>query len=312
MIILVGVTINVALNGGLFDTTKAAAAKTEKMAILEEIITMGKWDNKGNLKAEEVKNLVMAKYPNSTWDEAKGKLTITGKHGTYEYKISETKITTWEEEGTDNPDTPVDNKKLVYNKIYTYTVESEGQSITIEVAFSDKYNIVVGDFFNSAVMSKYSYNETTKELSKLSPTWLFGEGEYFELSDDGKIIFKVAGQEDDGTTKIQTFGELELTDRSISELYTTKLNYFNNLYDGIYYCKNTNEAFYIYCEDNGKAFHFYNTLKANSNGSATTIEDQEELKKWYNEILTEKGITILSETSISYNGETYELLQNLE
>ena len=285
------------------------------MAILEEIIEMAKWNNKGEVDVEGTKTLVEAKYPGAIWDGTTGKLTIAGKRGTYEYKISKREIKNWSEKETENPDTPenpdnpTDNKKLVYNKIYSATIEG----MTIEVAFSNKYNIVVGNFLNSALMSKYSYNETTKELSKLSPTWIFSKGEYFELSSDGKIIFKVASEEDDGTSEIRTLGELELTDRSISELYTIpQLNYFNNLYNGIYYCKNTNEAFYIYCEDDGTGFKFCNTLEANYLYSGTTIEDQEELKEWCNKKLKEKGITILSETSISYNGETYELLQNLE
>ena len=38
-------TINVVLNGGLFETTKYATTETEKNAILEELISMIKWDN---------------------------------------------------------------------------------------------------------------------------------------------------------------------------------------------------------------------------------------------------------------------------
>lgn len=309
MLILVGVTINVALNGGLFDTTKYAVSETEKMAILEEIIEMAKWNNKGEVDVEGTKTLVEAKYPGAIWDGTTGKLTITGKRGTYEYKLSKTEIKIWSEKETENPDTPenpdnpTDNKKLVYNKIYSATIEG----MTIEVAFSDKYNIVIGNCSDTSVMSKYSYNEETKELNKLSPTWMSSKGEYFELSDDGKVIFKVRNEEDDGTTQIATVAELELTERSISELYTTQENPYGSLYEGIYYCENTKEAIYFYSIDEGTAGSDFNTLKPTVHSFAG-VKNATELENYLNE----RGITILSKKSISYNGETYTLLESLE
>ena len=55
MLILVAVTINVALNGGLFEQAKNAADRTQKEAEKEELMTVafGTLDNKGNLNITE-------------------------------------------------------------------------------------------------------------------------------------------------------------------------------------------------------------------------------------------------------------------
>ena len=49
MLLLVGVTVNVAINGGLFDTAKQAAGKTEEQAIYDQILgsmkIFQKWKN---------------------------------------------------------------------------------------------------------------------------------------------------------------------------------------------------------------------------------------------------------------------------
>ena len=140
MLILVGVTINVALNGGLFDTTKYAATETEKNAILEELISMMKWDN-GSLDKEEIKNLAIAKYPNSTWDGTTGKLTIVGKQGTYEYKITDYTITLWDDKGQPGDGGETDDKGQ----------PGEGGE-------TKEYKFTIGDFVNNATV-----NETKDE-----------------------------------------------------------------------------------------------------------------------------------------------------
>ena len=97
MLILVGVTINVALKGDLFESAEKATTETEKYAILEQIIEMAKWNNNGEVDVEGTETSVKAKYPGLVWDEAIGKLTIAGKKGTYNYKLSKREITIWEE-----------------------------------------------------------------------------------------------------------------------------------------------------------------------------------------------------------------------
>ncbi len=117
------------LNGGLFETTKYATTETEKNAILEELISMIKWDN-GSLDKEEIKNLAIAKYPNSIWDGTTGKLTIVGKQGTYEYKITDYTITLWDDKNQ----------------------SGNGETQTKE------YKFTIGDFVNNATV-----NETKDE-----------------------------------------------------------------------------------------------------------------------------------------------------
>lgn len=117
------------LNGGLFETTKYATTETEKNAILEELISMIKW-NEGSLDKEEIKNLAIAKYPNSTWNATTGKLTIVGKQGTYEYKITDYTITLWDDKNQ----------------------SGNGETQTKE------YKFTIGDFVNNATV-----NETKDE-----------------------------------------------------------------------------------------------------------------------------------------------------
>ncbi len=89
MLILVGVTVNVALNGGLFDTAKIATRETEKQIILEEIMSLAVIDDEGKIDVTATVNKVSEKYTTSGSSES---LSVTGKNGTYNYKITETEI----------------------------------------------------------------------------------------------------------------------------------------------------------------------------------------------------------------------------
>ena len=166
MLILVGVTINVALNGGLFDTTEYAATETEKNAILEELISMIKWNN-GSLDKEEIKNLAIAKYPNSTWDGTTGKLTIVGKQGTYEYKITDYTITLWDDKnqlgngGTQTKEYKFTIGDFVSNATVNETKDEDGN--TTEYS----YNMSIADFCN---LINIEENELKKYIVHIKPT----------------------------------------------------------------------------------------------------------------------------------------------
>lgn len=126
MLILVGVTITVALNGGLFETAKQGTAETEKHAILEEIIAMAKWNNSGDLEVEELISNVKSKYPEANYTEPK--LEVPGKYGTYEYRVSKEKIevykektnssNVWEQRGL--------KSDIVYDRLYSSSTGNEG------------------------------------------------------------------------------------------------------------------------------------------------------------------------------------------
>ena len=102
MLILVGVTINVALNGGLFAKASDAAMETEKRAILEKIIALAEWENNGkinvkatvdNVKEEFGEDKVATNPATLTASTTEAIVTITGKHGSYNYKITTREIT---------------------------------------------------------------------------------------------------------------------------------------------------------------------------------------------------------------------------
>ena len=59
MLILVAVTINVALNGGLFDKAKTASDQTQRQAIKEQLIAtmIGAYDDNGNFNKNNVEEL---------------------------------------------------------------------------------------------------------------------------------------------------------------------------------------------------------------------------------------------------------------
>ena len=187
MLILVGVTINVALNGGLFETTKSAVSETEKMAILEEIIEMTKWNNKGEVDVEGTKTSVEAKYPGAVWDEATGKLTIVGKQGTYEYKMTDNTIALWDDKGqpgdggeTDDKGQPGDGGET---KEYKFTIGDFVNNATVDETKDEDgdttgyyYDMSITDFCN---LINIEENELKKYIVHVKST---------DMNTDAEII----------------------------------------------------------------------------------------------------------------------------
>ena len=91
MLILVGVTINVALNGGLFTKAKYASEQTEEKAILEKIIALATWKDDGTIDVTETITEVEKEF-NFVTSNADGTYTIKGKTGEYKYAITKDKI----------------------------------------------------------------------------------------------------------------------------------------------------------------------------------------------------------------------------
>ena len=96
MLILVGVTISVALNGGLFDVAGKATSDTEKHSIYDQILGVMKLTDNGTINVEETHSNAETVLGNKgmivSQLGADGKFTVTGKRGTYTYKITETEI----------------------------------------------------------------------------------------------------------------------------------------------------------------------------------------------------------------------------
>ena len=91
MLILVGVTINVALNGGLFKKAETATKQTEEQAILEEMLSMMEITDDGNFNVDRIIGKMREKY-DVEYDATNGNATITGKLGKYNYIVSATEI----------------------------------------------------------------------------------------------------------------------------------------------------------------------------------------------------------------------------
>ena len=92
MLILVGVTINVALNGGLFQKAETATRATEEKAILEEMLAMMEITDEGKFAYDTIIENMEQKHPEYTIVYSYPNATITGKLGTYNYIVSETEI----------------------------------------------------------------------------------------------------------------------------------------------------------------------------------------------------------------------------
>ena len=92
MLILVGVTINVALNGGIFGKAETATRQTEEQAILEEMLAMMDVTNEGKIDHDTIIRKMKEKRGAENVEYAYPNAKITGKLGTYNYIVSETEI----------------------------------------------------------------------------------------------------------------------------------------------------------------------------------------------------------------------------
>ena len=139
MLILVGVTINVALNGGLFTKASDAAMETEKRAILEKIIALAEWENNGKINVKATVDNVKEEFgadkvsttPNPVANGATTAIvTITGKRGTYNYKITTREITITGAPGPE-PEIPTELEKYFFNQDETTGEYTIAKSILI-------------------------------------------------------------------------------------------------------------------------------------------------------------------------------------
>lgn len=91
-LILAVVTINIINKENIWTKAKKATSYTEREEILENLILMATFDEEEKIEVDKLIEKVEENYPQKyTWDNPK--LTIQGKVDTYSYKITETKIT---------------------------------------------------------------------------------------------------------------------------------------------------------------------------------------------------------------------------
>ncbi len=104
MLILVGVTVNVALNGGLFSKARTAVTKKEEQVIYDQIVSSMNLGDNGDILVKETysaaKNLLEGQgntvsIVNPSTEENivdSVEFTVTGNSGTYTYTITNDRI----------------------------------------------------------------------------------------------------------------------------------------------------------------------------------------------------------------------------
>ena len=104
MLILVGVTVNVALNGGLFSKARTAVTKKEEQVIYDQIVSSMNLGDNGDILVKETyssaKNLLEGQgntvsivNPSTEEDIVDSvEFTVTGNSGTYTYTITNDRI----------------------------------------------------------------------------------------------------------------------------------------------------------------------------------------------------------------------------
>ena len=163
MMILVGVTVNVAMNGGLFNTADDATKRTEKHLIYDQIVDISKWNSNGTINVkgtfDEIENKfgdenVITIEPSNeeemTQETDSVIFTIKGKKDIYKYKITTEEIEILNEE-----------KVAQVPETYLTTLDGLGEGVTL-VGYED----LTGDLKSGADAGKISavIQEEIKDL----------------------------------------------------------------------------------------------------------------------------------------------------
>ena len=233
MLILVGVTINIVLNGGLFDTTKDASAQKEKTLLYDQVVSAMNVTDNGNINVkgtyEDAKEILTAQGKTVEIVEPSSETAITdsvifkvtGKYGAYTYKITTTEIKIEEENNS-----PVQKEKtLVYDQIVSSTNEKEDGTIDVKETYKDAKEILIAQgktveivepsseteitdnviFKVTGQYGEYIYIITTTEIKESKGTTnLYGiyydiAGGMFELQEGGKVLIESDGDTVNGT-----------------------------------------------------------------------------------------------------------------
>lgn len=171
MLILVGVTLNIALGeNGLIEKAKYARQKQEEQTILEQIIALATWDKNGSIEVENTYARAEEKFSviENTWNSTKTevKFTIKGKFGAYEYKISGNEISIGGEikksklKFFGNKD---ENAGILIKENNEVEIGIYGENLFLPIIngyLKEKAEIKIGDetrTYNNAIFSKSTY-----------------------------------------------------------------------------------------------------------------------------------------------------------
>jgi len=209
MLILVGVTINVALNGGLFQKAETATRETEEKAILEEMLAMMDITDKGKINYSAIIEKMENKYGKDNVSYSYPNATITGKLGTYNYIVSETEIKI----GSANQEDLELMKTYFLGAIDDTTGERPGINLTTEETVIAEPTI---DKIMTAAPSEIKFKDNdviSDAYDNMSVTSMGNEGEgyYVYVTYKGMIYKVIVGSDfvtDDITVAIEDVGVL--------------------------------------------------------------------------------------------------------
>ena len=226
MLILVGVTITVALNGGLFETATNATTGTQKEAERERLMEIalanynvaeGKITDANDL-ANKIQSSLGLKKSDKTTDS---KLVIEGKNTLWQIDLSTAEVSEC---------TSLKGKLYKNSDSYYVCITSENKLIEIlptQKAYSISGNIVKGDNIKAVLSEEYSDYTIEDERISLCKKFIIDENGFtnFAIADDEKTIYSIAAS---GSLKnIQLGGIFDFTEEvNLDEFLKdyTKLN----------------------------------------------------------------------------------------
>ena len=295
MLILVGVTINVALNGGLFTKAEDAAIGTEKQAIYEQIVSNMELTNDGKISVKGTFDKVIAEFGAdkvtninpATVDANTTEVTfsVVGKTGTYNYKISTTEIEKDPIQSPGGVQPPSQTGELVYGKVYDVYVNGVKNGI---YCFYQEYNIVIADE-NFIGYADYVYDKTNGSVTVAGV-------QNFKLSDDGKSMYGEVVFEEDGIEVIYEISS-ELTDKELN--YEPTIIGATDLYSGLYYNEEANSYICIGEEDENEVAW---SIGSGDGSDATSLSN----------FLNNTNIKIIDNKHLELDGLTYTLVEELK
>ena len=289
MLILVAVTINVALEGGLFTKAKDAAVKTDKHGIYETIVSGAVFTNDGDIDVETTKTnaitTLTAEDGNTVTDKGRGILQVDSKSGTYYYQITTTEIKILD--------------KLPDASDYI------GDYVNYDPLLMDD------DTYFDRIYCSIETNSIQNIAADSKQNW-----KIFGIDNNGRILITTEDAIPSSTYNNQSYNSLRLSGKFGNFNSRISANLILNCYSGIYGLgKYADKTAYTYVFDTaktGSSMTYYSTYKdgttnkyttMNTGGRSINVEDVNEINGYTPE-------TYESHT-YSYDSENYICVDNV-
>ena len=189
MLILVGVTINVALNGGLFDSATQAATETKKEAEKEQLLSavVGAIGTDG--KVDSTKISLPEGFTKDDSKSTSSKLVVKGKEAVWQINLNSGEIEPYSESSTGLT-------------TYTFTIEDLANKGLLNDDDSGGYIFTKDQFFPEDV------SESLKNSTKSA-----------NISGEVGYVYNVTCSESDYTNLVDFVGELMSSTPKVYALY---------------------------------------------------------------------------------------------